>query len=63
MTLLQRYGYAGVYTQKTKESMGAYGKMDGCAVSFSFLYRLGLSRRSTLPRARSVDLTRKIMHD
>ena len=61
--MLQRYGYAGVYTQKTKESMGAYGKMDGCAVPFFFLYRPGVSRLSELPRARSVDLTREIMHD
>lgn len=29
---LQQCGYAGVYKCKTREFMGAYGKMDGCAI-------------------------------
>lgn len=31
---LAKFGYAGLYKQKTREFMGAYGKMDGCAVFY-----------------------------
>ena len=31
---LDKYGYAGVYKCKTREFMGQYGKMDGCAIFY-----------------------------
>mmetsp|Transcript_4568 Transcript_4568/g.7073 ORF Transcript_4568/g.7073 Transcript_4568/m.7073 type:complete len:675 (+) Transcript_4568:56-2080(+) len=31
---MSKAGYEGVYKQKTRESMGADGKMDGCAIFF-----------------------------
>lgn len=31
---LTKYNYAGVYKCKTREFMGQYGKMDGCAIFY-----------------------------
>ena len=31
---LAKYNYAGVYKCKTREFMGQYGKMDGCAIFY-----------------------------
>ena len=29
---MRQYGYDGIFRQKSRESMGQYGKVDGCAV-------------------------------
>ena len=29
---MRQYGYEGIFRQKSRESMGQYGKVDGCAI-------------------------------
>ena len=41
---LRKAGYDGVYKQKTRESMGQDGKMDGCAIMYR-RNRWGAGRR------------------